>query len=70
MPAGMLIPGIPAKLAGTVQISSKYIANGSLIFSPNLYAVLGAVGANSKSTLEKAASNSFLITRRTLRAFK
>ena len=64
------MPGMPAKLTGTVHTSSKYIVNGSLIFSPNLKAVFGAVGVNNTSHSWNAASNSFLIKRRAFKAFK
>ncbi len=42
-PAGIEIPGRPAKFAGTVKISLRYIETGSLVFSPILNAELDVV---------------------------
>src|SRR4051812_7714773 len=43
-PPGTDIAGSPARLAGTANTSFKYIASGSLIFSPRPNAAEGAVG--------------------------
>jgi hypothetical protein len=55
------MPPIPAIFTGIVAISFKYIARGSLLFSPILNAVVGAVGDTRTSHLVKAASKSCLI---------
>ena len=49
-PQGILIAGSPAKLAGTVNKSDKYIESGSLTKSPFKKAVVGQVGVNKIST--------------------
>ena len=49
-PQGILIAGRPAKLAGTVNRSDKYIDSGSLTKSPFKKAVVGQVGVNKTST--------------------
>ena len=43
-PDGIEIPGTPARFAGMVVTSLRYICIGSSIFSPSLNAVVGAVG--------------------------
>ena len=48
-PAGIDIPGNPAKLTGTVKISYIYIVIGSLIFSPKPKATVGVEGPIIKS---------------------
>ena len=53
-PDGRDIPQIPAKLTGIVATSFKYIASGSLLFSPILNAVVGAVGETNTSAPAKA----------------
>ena len=52
-PQGILIAGSPARLAGTVKRSDKYIESGSLTKSPFKYAVDGHVGVNKISTFLK-----------------
>ena len=49
-PAGIEIPGRPARLAGTVKTSLRYMATGSSILSPMPKAALGAVGVSTTST--------------------
>ena len=49
-PAGIEIPGKPAKFTGTVKISFKYIETGSFVFSPILNAELGVDGVRIAST--------------------
>ena len=53
-PQGMLIAQIPARLAGFVKISARYIRNGSAGRSPILKAGSGVVGEISASTFSKA----------------
>ena len=53
--------GKPAKFVLTVKTSDKYIAIGSLVFSPNLKAESGVVGPSIKSTLLNASANSLEI---------
>ena len=48
-PKGIEMPGMPAKEAGTVNISFKYICIGSSSFSPIGNAGLGVVGVKIKS---------------------
>ena len=50
-PAGTEMPGRPARLAGTVNTSFRYIWIGSSIFSPIRKAALGVVGVSSTSTV-------------------
>ena len=64
-PQGKLIAGNPAKLAGIVSKSDKYIAIGLSTFSPDPKAVVGEVGANKISTLLNAFSKSLRIKVRT-----
>ena len=52
-PQGILIAGRPAKLAGTVNRSDKYIESGSLTKSPFKKAVVGQVGVNKTSAFLK-----------------
>jgi len=68
-PQGILIAGRPAKLAGTVNRSDKYIESGSLTKSPFKKAVVGQVGVNKTSTFLKALSKSYLISVLTFCAF-
>ena len=68
-PHGILIAGSPAKLAGTVKRSDKYIESGSLAKSPFKKAVVGQVGVNKISTFLKALSKSFVIKVLTFCAF-
>ena len=69
-PAGIEIAGNPAKFAGTVNTSFKYIAIGSSMFSPIAKADEGVVGVSIVSTFLKASSKSFLINLLTFCAFK
>jgi len=57
-PHGIEIAGIDARLTDIVKISDIYIVRGSFVFSPNLKAVVGAVGVNITSTFLKADSKS------------
>ncbi len=57
-PEGTDIPPMPAKLVGIVAMSLRYIAIGSLAFSPILKAVVGAVGDTRTSAFPKALSKS------------
>ena len=61
--------GSPAKLAGTVNKSDKYIERGSFTKSPFKKAVVGQVGVSKISTFLKALSKSFLISVLTFCAF-
>ena len=63
-PQGTDTPGIPARLAGTVNTSLRYIWSGSAL-SPILNATFGVVGAAITSTPAKAASKSRLTRVRT-----
>ena len=56
-PPGSDIAGNPARLAGTVKISFKYIWIGSSIFSPIAKAASGVVGVRIMSTFLKASEN-------------
>src|SRR5262249_2870856 len=69
-PQGMLIPGRPARLHGSVKTSFRYIASGSLTFSPMRKAGVGEVGESTASTARKASSKSFLMSVRTFCAFR
>jgi len=62
------MPGSPARLAGTVNTSLRYMAMGSSILSPMAKAAEGAVGVNSRSTSRKAVWKSRAISVRTCRA--
>ncbi len=53
-PAGTDMAGRPARLAGTVKTSLRYMASGSACFSPSANAALGAVGVSSTSHCLKA----------------
>src|SRR5690606_30523218 len=64
-PFGTDMPGTPARLAGMVAMSLRYIASGSSSFSPNLNAVVGAVGETSTSAFANAAAKSRWISVRT-----
>jgi hypothetical protein len=63
------MPGTPARLAGIVAMSLRYIAIGSSSFSPILNAVVGAVGDTSTSTCSNAAAKSREISVRTFCAW-
>ena len=67
-PAGIEIPGKPARFTGTVKISFKYIETGSFDFSPTLNAELGvdgvkygfrSLGENLIDMYEKTRSEGF-----------
>ena len=68
-PAETEIAGKPAKLAGTVKTSFKYISIGSVCFSPIGKATFGVVGVKIKSHFSKAFAKSSDITLRTFNAF-
>ena len=63
------MPGTPARLAGMVAMSLRYIAIGSSSFSPSRNAVVGAVGETSTSACSNAASKSRAISVRTFCAW-
>ena len=50
--------GMPARFAGTVRMSARYIESGSL-FSPSLNAIVGMVGPAITSTSAKIRWKSF-----------
>ena len=53
---------MPARLAGTVNISFIYISTGSCVpFEPKGNAAVGVVGVNIKSTFLNTLSKSFFI---------
>ena len=58
-------PGMPARFAGTVKTSFRYIATGSSCFSPAAKAAEGVAGVTIASTPAKASSKSRLIRART-----
>src|SRR5690606_19059832 len=64
-PDGMEMPGVPARLAGIVVRSLRYICSGSSIFSPILNAVVGADGVAMTSTSAKARAKSCWMSVRT-----
>ena len=49
-PVGMLMAGRPARLAGIVHRSDKYISSGFFVFSPQPNAGVGVVGDKMKLT--------------------
>ncbi len=61
----MLMPGMPARLIGIVQMSLRYIASGSEDFSPSFHATVGLVGVAITSTFAKASEKSPAILVRT-----
>ena len=65
----MEIAGSPARLVGTVNTSFKYMAMGSLVFSPMAKAALGAVGVRMASTFSNAFLKSCAMSQRTRCAF-
>jgi aspartyl-tRNA(Asn)/glutamyl-tRNA(Gln) amidotransferase subunit A len=72
IPAG-LVDGLPVGLqfmAGIVNMSFRYICNGSSILSPILKAVVGEVGMAKTSTFLNTSSNSCLIRVLTFWAFR
>ena len=52
------MPPMPAMFTGIVAMSLKYMATGSLLFSPILNAVVGVTGEINTSALAKALSKS------------
>ena len=62
------MPGTPARFAGIVVRSFRYIASGSSIFSPSLNAVVGVEGDASTSTFSKAEAKSRWMSVRTFSA--
>jgi hypothetical protein len=64
-PHGIEMPGIPARLAVMVKISERYMAKGSLLFSPNRKGGVGDVGDAMTSTWARAFSKSCLMSVRT-----
>ena len=69
-PADTDIAGRPARLAGTVSTSFRYISNGSFCFSPIGKATFGVVGVSIKSHFLKAFLKSFEISCLTFKAYK
>lgn len=57
-PQGTEIPGTPARFAGTVKTSARYISRGFAVFSPSLKADDGVVGVAMTSHDAKAVSKS------------
>ena len=55
-PHGTLIAGTPARFAGIVKTSDRYIASGSSARSPIRNAVVGDVGDTSTSKSANARS--------------
>ena len=64
-PDGIEMPGTPARFAGIVVTSFRYICIGSSIFSPSRNAVVGAEGVAMTSTWANAASKSRWMSVRT-----
>ena len=64
-PHGMLMAGMPARSAGIVNTSDRYIARGSSARSPIRNAVVGDVGAAMTSTSAKACTKSRMTSVRT-----
>jgi len=58
VPHGTEMAGIPARLAGTVRMSERYIERGS-VFSPSRNAMVGMVGPAITSTSLKRRRKSF-----------
>ena len=50
-PEGTAVAGTPARFAGVVKMSERYMASGSSTFSPSRKAADGAVGVTSRSAL-------------------
>jgi serine/threonine-protein kinase len=57
-PQGRLMAGTPARLAGSVHTSARYIASGSSTFAPSGQATTGEVGVASTSTFWNASAKS------------
>ena len=57
-PGGTVIAGSPAREAGTVKMSERYMVNGSSAFSPILNAGFGIEGHTTRSADENALSKS------------
>ena len=64
-PLGSDMPGTPARLAGIVAMSPRYMAIGSSLLSPKRKAVVGAVGDTRTSAVSKARAKSSAMRRRT-----
>ena len=77
-PAGARVPGIakgdsdspeiagrPARLTLTVMTSPLYMASGSAVFSPDLYATVGALGMSRASNVPRDDSLSLCTRVRT-----
>src|SRR5918995_4818394 len=60
-PPGTLMAGTPARLAGTAQMSWRYMARGSSVLAPSSKATEGEVGEMRTSKREKAARKSSMI---------
>ena len=69
-PAGTEIAGNPARFAGTVNTSFRYIAIGSLLFSPMERPPRARSAPGWQSTFSKASANSCAISARTRCAFR
>src|SRR5690625_6721889 len=67
-PPGMDIAGMPARFAGIVTTSLRYMLNGSESCSPNFIATVGVVGLIMTSTSSQARSSSCSTWVRTRRA--
>ncbi len=64
-PQGTLSPAMPARLAGMVSTSVRYICSGSSTLAPSSNAVNGATAAASTSTFSNTSSKSCLTSVRT-----
>ena len=64
----MLMAGKPARLAGIVHKSDKYISSGFFVFSPKPNAGVGVVGDKIKSTLSNAVLKLVIIFDLTFKA--
>jgi hypothetical protein len=53
---GTCMAGSPARLGGSVKMSARYMASGSLVFSPRPNAGVGAVGESTASQCVNAWS--------------
>ena len=64
-PHGTDRPGMPARFAGTVKMSARYICSGSAVFSPRRNGGVGVVGVATTSQARKACSKSRRMSVRT-----
>src|SRR5690625_3564034 len=55
---GTVIAGMPARLAGTVNTSLRYISSGSCVCSPSLKGSVGGAGGSRVATRESTWSQS------------